>query len=95
MTFVNIYLYKRKIISIPLKNLLLLIIREYKRIYEDDRKKRKPAAINGERLESSRAPSSIASRGKYGVWGHCLGDLHLNDVSYKESAGYYVLSIDS
>ena len=37
----------------------------------------------------------VSSPGKYGIWGHYLEDLDLNQVIYSETQGCYYLSVDS
>ena len=70
------------------RELAKLISDEYKRIYEEEEEDDgDPGMIPGMYNRNS-------SHGRYGIWGHYLGDLLLHEV-ISEGGGMYRLGIDS
>ena len=70
------------------KELSEQIMKRYAMIYkEEEERDGDPGAIEG-------TYNRAQSHGKYGIWGHCIGDLMLHSIYLKDN-GHHGIGIDS
>jgi hypothetical protein len=71
------------------RKLVGLIIKSYRKIYDDEDKD-----VGGETGNIPGMLNRAPSQGRYGIWGHCLGDLMLHTAKLQKS-GNVSVSCDS
>ena len=72
------------------------ICETYKKIYQDEAASLvKPASTIDERMERGGLLNREETDGTYGIWGHDIGDLFLEGMTYSAATGKVTLSIGS